>query len=1161
MSLNLPQKEKEILKFWKDSKVFENSLKKSAKRPRFVFYDGPITVNAKPGIHHVLARIFKDLIPRYKTMRGYHVERKNGWDTHGLPVELEVEKKLKFASKKDIEKYGIAKFNRECKKNVQQYLPLFKDITEKMGYWTDMDNPYITYDNKYIESLWWIIKQIWERGLLYEDFKVVPWCHRCGTGLSSHEVAQGYKRIKENSIYVKFKIKAGQKIEGKLINENTYFLAWTTTPWTLPGNLALAVNPKIIYSIVSDAKGKENYVLAKEAMPKLSKDSSPFEIGKEVSDCEGEKLVGLAYEALYAISKSENAYRVIAADFVSTKEGTGIVHIAPAFGEDDFEIGRKNNIQPLVTVNEDGTMAKGVIGEGKFAKEVDNLIVEDLKNRSLFLGEEIYEHDYPFCWRCKSPLLYYARKSWFIKVTGVKDKLIGNSKAINWFPSYVKEGRFGEWLREVKDWAFSRERYWGTPLPIWKCSKCENIEVIESLENLLSQKFTTNRYFLARHGFAQTNLRTIISSYPNKKYKLTKLGKIQVARAAKRLKKILGKGKLDFIISSDIERAVETAQIYAKEFGAKIEYDKRLREINHSKEWEGKLFLKYIKNFQTPPSKYFKTCPQGAETWNQCKMRVLNFIKEIDKKHEGKNILIVSHGDPLWLLSGAIKGFQEKDFTGRLGKKDFFGKGEIREVKFNNLPHNQEGEIDFHRPYIDETDFLCKKCESKMKRVLPICDVWFDSGAMPFAQYHYPFENKDLVDKGFQYPAEYIAEAIDQTRGWFYTLLAVSTLLDKGPSYKNVVCLGHVLDARGEKMSKSKGNIVDPWNLFEEYGADTIRWYFFTLNQPGDSKRFDQVDVRRCFNRFILTFWNIFSFWKEYSGDFRDSRSRFQPTHVLDRWIISRFYSLTKKVIVALDKYDILSASREIENFIVEDFSKWYIRRSRPRFQRPERGAGDFKKASNILGFLLTELSKLCAPFVPFFSEIIYGEMKKGNSVHLEYYPTIREEAIDKSLESKMDLVREIVSLGLQERKREGIKVRQPLSDLTVDNAKLEIDREFLNLIEEELNIKSVKVNTGKGDLKITLNTKITPSLKKEGMLREILRCVQEMRKKKGLKKNDKIEIYYDLPKDFSAVVEDNGEMIKKITLAKLVMESKDEKKLEKIEIEKKIIGLGIKKI
>ncbi|MCZ2845801.1 MAG: class I tRNA ligase family protein, partial [Candidatus Bathyarchaeota archaeon] len=656
MELNLPKEEKKILKFWQDSEVFQKSLKKRKKRPAFVFYDGPITVNAKPGIHHILSRIFKDLIPRYKTMKGYYVVRKNGWDTHGLPVELEVEKKLGFSSKKDIEEYGIARFNRECKKNVQKYIPIFKNLTERIGYWVDMENPYITYDNRYIESLWWTIKQIWKKKLLYEDFKVVPWCPRCGTSLSSHEVALGYKNIKENSIYVKFQTER---------EKNTYFLVWTTTPWTLPSNAALAISPRIQY--VKVEYENDQYILAKNRVADVFKDR-PFKVIEHMdsntllekyfySEPPGYKPPFPEFYYRHAMHikiqrygerggaagiewdhegkrnelEKKGGWNIYWADFVTDKEGTGIVHIAPGFGPDDMELANRSDI-PRITrsVNEQGRFTKAIKPwKGMHVKDADPLIIEDLKKRNLILKEEIHKHDYPFCWRCHSPLLYYAnpKKSWFIKVTKIKDKLIENNKSIEWVPSHIKKGRFGGWLEEVKDWAFSRERYWGTPLPVWRCGNCENTEVIGSKEDLKKQKFSNNRYFVMRHALSLKNTKFIINALPNEKYPLVKIGKFQAKRVAKRLKKLLDGQKLEVIFSSDLMRGRQTAEIIATELGstAEMKIDKELRDINHG-EWEGKSLLKFKREFLDSADKLFFEAPEGGEDWLEVRKRMMRFI-------------------------------------------------------------------------------------------------------------------------------------------------------------------------------------------------------------------------------------------------------------------------------------------------------------------------------------------------------------------------------------------------------------------------------------------------------------------------------------------------------------------------------------------------------
>ncbi len=1095
MELNFSKKEQEILKFWKEKKIFEKSIKQRAKARDFVFYEGPPTANAKPGIHHVLSRVYKDIICRYKTMRGFRVLRKAGWDTHGLPVELEIEKKLGLKSKKDIEKYGIAKFNQKCKQSVWTYKQDWEKLTERIGFWLDMENPYITYDPNYMESLFWIIKQIYEKGLLYKDYKVVPYCPRCGTSLSSHEVALGYKRIKEPAISVKFKIQNPNF-------KNSYLLVWTTTPWTLPGNVAVAVNPNFTY--VKMKVGEEYLILAKERMESLGIEG---EIMKEIK---GKDLLGLQYEPPYRVEVGPPYALVIAGDFVSLEEGTGLVHIAPAFGEEDMEAGKKNNLPVILNVNEEGKFKKEVKNwRGLWVKDADPLIIDNLKKRGLLFKEELYEHDYPFCWRCTSPLLYYAKESWFINMQKAKSQLIKNNQKINWVPPHLKEGRFGEWLKELKDWALSRERYWGTPLPIWQCQKCGHQEIIGSKKDIIKQKFSTNKYYILRHGQTvyQTKKREWVYPFPESKpVPLTKVGQNQIKKAARELK---GKG-IDLIYSSDMARTRQTAEIVAKYLGAPIIFDKRLRDVNLGI-YHGKKKEEFYRAFPQNLERFYSKNSAGGENWGECRRRMVRWLAEIDKKHQNKTILIVSHGDPLWLLEGAVKMLSDQELLNMNIKNTDIKTGEWRKIEYKNVPLNEEGQIDFHRPYIDEVKFHCPKCQNIMERTPELIDVWFDSGAMPFAQGHWPFaqnqkskiKNQKLIPPEL-FPADYISEAVDQTRGWFYTLLAISTLLGFGPPYKNVISLGHVLDEKGEKMSKSKGNVVDPWYIIEKYGTDAARWYFYTVNQPGDVKLFSEKDVEQALKKFILTFWNSYQFYQTYVTHFYQSGKRY-CNHILNRWIISRLHELIQETTDKLDKYDVTGAARAIENFVINDLSLWYIRRSRKRFS----------KAAGTLALVLQTLSKLAAPFIPFLSEEIYRsvtENRSSRSVHLENWPKTNKRLIDKRLNQKMEKVREIVALALAERSKAGIKVRQPLAELRI---KEKIDKELAELIKEEVNVK--KITLGKT---FKLDTKITPALKEEGQVREVIRQIQALRKKAGLKPKDKILVQYFGDPELNKVLE-----------------------------------------
>ncbi len=1094
------KREETVLKFWKENNIFEKSLELTRGGKEFIFYEGPPTANGKPGIHHLEARAFKDVIPRYKTMRGFHVRRKGGWDTHGLPVELQVEKKLGLNSKKAIEEYGIAKFNQECKESVWEYLDVWNKFTERIGFWVDQKNPYVTYENNYIESLWNVVKKINERGLLYKDYKVVPWCPRCGTALSSHELAQGYEDVKDLSVYVKFRVLGGNTtLTGSLSprargstspstssgqeNMSTYFLAWTTTPWTLPGNVALAVGKDIDYVKVKFKN--EILILAKARLSILAE---PYEI---IEELKGKDLVGIEYEPLFPYlskkieqsekPKLEKAHKVYDADFVTTEDGTGIVHTAVMYGQDDFVLGTKIGLPKHHLVNLEGRFIKGTgFLEGRFVKEKDENgkptldvdIIKYLTDKNLFFAKENYQHSYPHCWRCHTALIYYARDSWYIKVSDpkIKDQLISENKKINWEPEHIKEGRFGEWIREIKDWAISRERYWGTPLPVWVCESCKKIDVVGSISDLQKKaKKSGNKYFVMRHGEAENNALKILSYNDKFQHHLTERGRNEVKNSAMGVRNV----EFDFIFSSPILRAQETAEILKSELKINLPIitDGRLSEFD-SGEFDGKPAAEYNRLFKDK-IEFFTVRQQGIESLNDIKKRVGGFLAELEAKYKDKNILIISHGDPIWMMCAAGGGMKPEEAV-EFSKENFFTTGEIRKLDFSPLPRNENYELDLHKPYIDEMKLMCQ-CGGNLFRIREVMDVWFDSGAMPFAQDHYPFENKSWVE-GKGYPADYISEAVDQTRGWFYTLHAVGALMGFGHAYKNVICLGHLLDAKGKKMSKSLGNVIDPWIMMEKYGVDTLRMWMYSVNQPGESKNFDEKTVLLLHQQIFGLLYNVLAFYELYRDKKIETNDRPKSKNILDKWILARLDELIGECTLKLDDYKLLEPVRGIRDFI-NDLSTWYLQCSRECIKE------DDPEAKQTLYFVLKNLAKLLAPFAPFAAEDIWQKLKNDSdpvSVHLSKWPSQKIFSFGNSkVRENMKTVREIVSRGLEERQKAGIKVKN------VEHAEL----------------------GGNEICKLILDTVITSELKEEGDLRELLRALQEMRKKAGLTPSDMVNL------------------------------------------------------
>ncbi len=870
--INIQDNELSVLQYWREKNIFARSMKEREGGPVYVFYEGPPTANGRPGSHHVISRAFKDMFPRYQTMRGRYVLRKGGWDTHGLPVEIAVEQELGIKNKAEIEAYGIAAFNEKCKESVFRYIQEWEELTERIAFWVSLEDAYVTYHNDYIQTVWWILKQLWDKGLIYQGYKVVPYCPRCGTPLSSHEVAQGYDEVDDPSVYVRFKVKD---------EANTYFLVWTTTPWTLPGNVALAVGEKVAYVLIegrltADAP-LERLILAKDLLEdvvlKRVKEGGGYNV---VAEMTGRDLLGKHYEPLYRDLPVDQDYcYVVSGDFVSTADGTGIVHIAPAFGADDLEVGKKFNLPVLVTVDATGHFIDQVkLVAGQYFKQADKAISRDLRERGLMFFSGTYRHTYPFCWRDKGPLMYYARSTWYIRTTAYRDKLVELNNTINWVPEHVREGRFGNWLEEIKDWALGRERYWGTPLPVWVCD------------------------------------------------------------------------------NPDLDYAV---------------------------------------------------------------------------------------------CVGSIKELEE--YTGR------------------SLPG-----LELHRPYVDDITWEVEIDGKKgtMRRVPEVIDVWFDSGAMPFAQWGYPFKNQEKFEE--QYPADYICEAVDQTRGWFYSLHAISTLLNEQVSYKNVICLGHILDVNGQKMSKSRPEtFVEPWSVLEKYGADAFRWYMYTAAPPGESRRFSVELVGDVVRGFYLTLWNVFSFFTTYANldhfDPREKAVPFAERDPLDRWILSELNLLVEQVTEALDTYDAPGATRPIEEF-VDLLSNWYLRRSRRRFWRS--GSDKDKKAAyQTLYECLVTVAKLLPPSMPFLADKLYIHLVAAldanapDSVHLAAWPEINRAYVDMTLVEEMRLVKRLVSLGHSARNSENIRVRQPLSEAAFgvpSNHDAEVVLRLKDIIADELNVKQVRV-------------------------------------------------------------------------------------------------------
>jgi len=1160
---NLPEKEQEILKLWQEKNIFKKTLDKESPRGDFVFYDGPPFATGLPHYGHIVASLMKDIVPRYWTMKGFCVERRWGWDCHGLPIENIVEEEMSVKSKKDIEKIGIDKFNAACRSKVLMYAGEWRKVVERMGRWVDMDNDYKTMDRDYMESIWWVFKELWHEDLIYEGYKSMHVCPRCETTLSQSEVAEGYRDAKDVSVTVKF----------ELVDEpGTFVLAWTTTPWTLMGNVALAIGEKISYVLVENKENKEKYILAKDLVEKIFKDRSFTPKGVQ-DDIRGKDLVGKKYKPLfdYYLNKNlenkENLYTIQSADFVTTEDGTGVVHIAPAFGEDDLNLGRTKNLPFIQHVGMDGRIkdeVKDFVGlEVKLKDDpvaTDRKVIEFLQNKNLVFATEEYIHSYPFCWRCDSPLLNYATGSLFVKVEKIKEQALKTAKKINWVPPHLKEGRFGQWLEGARDWSISRQRFWGSVIPLWVCEKCGEKKVIGSYDELPVFKNLKNQYYLLRHGEAENNVKDILCGViENDHYYLTENGKKQIENLMQYFK---NEG-INVVIHSPFIRTTETATLVVQSLGLEVtEKNDLLSEVKMGVA-EGKNDDWVEANIGNLETRLKTGWPEG-ESIADLRQRAEKFLRETENKYDNKKILLVSHGDTIAALMAVA-----------LGKTDL-------EAWHNNYPEiaslqkfsqmfqaTDQKFFDPHRPFIDEIILQCDKCGGKMRRVPEVMDCWFESGSMPYAQMHYPFENKEKFEANF--PAEFIAEGVDQTRTWFYYTHILANGLLKTNAFKNVIANGIVLAEDGKKMSKRLRNYPDPMALMEKSGADAMRYYLCASQvMKADNLCFSEKEMKEQ-TGFFHTLFNVLSFYKIYENQFSGIKllqADTKPKNTLDKWILARLYETIKKMTEKLDAYD-LHAVRELP-FFINDLSTWYLRRSRDRFKSSDMK--DKNQAIFTLGKVLFELSKLLAPFTPFTAEYVYQELGKNcgslkESVHLENWPMAVDEMIDQKVLDYMAMTRKIVELGLAKRAEAGIKVRQPLAKSKISakggsasggkNQKSKLEDEYLNLIKDELNVKEVIFEAGDGDLSVEFDTNINDELKEEGILRELVRAINNLRKEMKLTIQNKIILEWQTDDALlSQVFNKFSEELKKFVLAEKI--SKTEEKLEKVKINEVEIGLKI---
>lgn len=1127
------QREEKILEFWNKNNIFKKTESKGSRE--FVFYDGPPFANGLPHYGHILAGTIKDAIPRYKTMRGYKIVRTWGWDCHGLPVENLIEKELGLKSKKDILDYGIARFNEAARVNIMKDAASWEVIVPRMGRFVDMKTAYRTMDTSYTESVWWSFKTLHNKGLVYKGFKSMHLCPHCETTLSNFEVAQGYKDITDLAVTVMLPL-----AEDPAIN----LLIWTTTPWTLPGNMAAAVREDIEYTkfkVTDDERFAGKVFIA--ATDRVATLGHAYDV---VGFMKGAELVGKSYHPPFgyykdaALSGIENAWKIYHAPYVSTEEGTGIVHLAPAYGDEDMELAKEKGISLVHHVNTAGRFTGEVVDFAGLPvkpkedpQKTDVEIVKNLTARGLLFKKEKITHSYPHCWRCDTPLLNYAASSWFVRVTAIKDKIVAQNKKISWVPPDVRDGRFGKWLEGARDWAISRSRFWGAPLPVWESKKTGERVVVGNIEELKKRVVHGgNAYFLMRHGEAESNVKNILNATKKSPYHLTKNGRESAEKEALRLR---GRG-ITHIFHSPLLRTKETAEIVARTLNIPSENiieDERLREINPGI-YEGGSREEYHAAFKSVQH-LLRQAPEGGESWIDVKKRVGDLLYDVDDLYQGKGILFVTHDSPAFMLFSAASGEAFEACCVRKGEKhtDFLKTGEVRELPFTPLPHNKEFELDLHRPHIDNVKLRGDDGEV-LERVPDVFDCWYESGSMPFAQHHYlgeplPAFNPQggLFSSRRGYPADFIAEGMDQTRGWFYSLLVLGTALFGAAPYRRVIVNGLVLAEDGQKMSKRLHNYTDPLALAERYGADSIRYYM--LSSPlmrGEDLNFSDKGVEDIMRKNIVRTDNVLSFYKLYKSD--SVKESAPSPHVLDHWLLSRTHELVRDVTAGLENYELDRATRPIADFI-DDLSTWYLRRSRERFKGEDEK--DRACALRATREALLTLAKTMAPFMPFFAEYLFQELRREEdeeSVHLAAWPG--EQKADDTVLKEMATVRRAASLGLLARAEAGIKVRQPLSELTL---KGEIASSHLFLIAEEVNVKNVRIDTDLAE-EAALDTNITPKLREEGVLRDHIRLAQDARKEMELIPEEQVdEIVFKTTPEAAAALENNKMLILKVTNAR----------------------------